>query len=82
MCRRQMSGWDGNVHGGQITSQPVPGMSSQEMPPDGHEQRRSVQYSRLIKEMTINPGSADRRTNNENACRKSKRVAENRLGLE
>jgi len=30
------------VHGGQVTSQPVPGMSTQEMFANGNEQRRSV----------------------------------------
>jgi len=39
---RQMPGWNWNVHSGQITPQPVPGMSSQEMSTDGNEQRRSV----------------------------------------
>jgi len=50
VCWRQVSGWHGDVHRRQIASQPVSGVSSQEMPADGNEQRRSVYYTRLEKE--------------------------------
>jgi len=39
---------NGNVHGGQVSSQSVPGVSTQEVSTDGNEQGRSVNGSVLF----------------------------------